>query len=163
MPTPFDCTASWQRSPKRSIARSSRQTRWRSGCRPTALPAPSITSMRRSRGLRMSFRNFTTARAILSAENIWSSCPVSACATRTNSRCQFAGRNAGDGGAQASLCRHRGEHRAGRYSRRHSGGSVLSRWQESLRNLARLPSPKSINSEKRRTKDWFAHRCATQS
>ena len=34
---------------------------------------------------KMSFRNFTTARAMLSAENIWSSCPASACATRTNS------------------------------------------------------------------------------
>ena len=35
---------------------------------------------------RMSFRNFTTGRAIPSAKNMWSSCPVSACATRTSSR-----------------------------------------------------------------------------
>jgi uncharacterized protein YndB with AHSA1/START domain len=34
---------------------------------------------------KMSFRNFTTGNSILSAENIWSSCPASACATRTNS------------------------------------------------------------------------------
>jgi uncharacterized protein YndB with AHSA1/START domain len=39
----------------------------------------------------------------------------------------FAGRDAGDGDAQASVRRHRAEHRAGRHSRRHSGGSVLSR------------------------------------
>ena len=47
-PTPFDCTASWQRSPIRSIAPSSRQTPWRSGCRPTGLPAPCTTSTRKS-------------------------------------------------------------------------------------------------------------------
>ena len=46
---------------------------------------------------------------------------------------------------KAGLRRHRGEHRAGRYSRRHSGGGVLSRWQESLRNLAKLVEPESIN------------------
>jgi hypothetical protein len=37
------------------------------------------------------------------------------------------GRNPGDGGAQASIRRHRAEHRAGRSSRRHPGGSVPSR------------------------------------
>src|SRR5215831_4280064 len=41
-------------------------------------------------------------------------------------RSQSAGRNPGDGGAQASVLRHRVEYRAGRSSRRHSGGSVLS-------------------------------------
>jgi hypothetical protein len=40
---------------------------------------------------------------------------------------QFAGRNAGDGDAQASLRRHRADDRAGRHSRRHSGGGMLSR------------------------------------
>ena len=35
---------------------------------------------------RMSFRNFTTGKSHFSAENIWSSCPASACATRTDSR-----------------------------------------------------------------------------
>src|SRR5262249_59994279 len=38
-PTPFDCTASWQRSPTRSIAPSPRRPPRPSGCRPTALPA----------------------------------------------------------------------------------------------------------------------------
>src|SRR5262249_28746899 len=42
-------------------------------------------------------------------------------------RSQSAGRNPGDGGAQASILRHRAKYRAGRSSRRHSGGSVLSR------------------------------------
>jgi hypothetical protein len=40
---------------------------------------------------------------------------------------ELLGKKPGDGGAQASIRRHRAEHRAGRSSRRHSGGSALSR------------------------------------
>src|SRR5205823_1856448 len=50
-PTLFDCTACSQPSPIRFIAPSSRRTPWRSGCRPTALPAPCIISMRKSAAL----------------------------------------------------------------------------------------------------------------
>jgi hypothetical protein len=67
---------------------------------------------------RMSFRNFTTGKSHSARR-----APALHGQIR---RSQSAGRNPGDGGAQASVLRHRAEYRAGRSSRRHSGGSVLS-------------------------------------
>src|SRR3979490_1424588 len=73
---------------------------------------------------KMSFRNFTTG---LSHSFGGDSCPASACATPTNSRIPSCPRNPGDGDTQTSIRRHGGGHRARRYSRRDSGGSVLYR------------------------------------
>jgi len=59
-PTPFDCTASWLRSPIKSIAPSLRLTPWPSGCHPTALPARCNTLTRKSAAPSGCLRNFTT-------------------------------------------------------------------------------------------------------
>jgi hypothetical protein len=114
--------------PDKVYAPSSRQTQWRSGCRPTALPAPFTTSTRKSAAA------FACHSAISPLQEPFVRRTISGARARRAPavhgqirRSQSARRNPGDGDAQASVLRHRTEYRAGRSSRRHSGGSVLSR------------------------------------
>ena len=76
---------------------------------------------------RMSFRNFTTGKSHSFGGQYLTRARRAPALHGQIRRSQSAGRNPGDGGAQASVLRHRAEYRAGRSSRRHSGGSVLSR------------------------------------
>src|SRR6266566_4803231 len=77
---------------------------------------------------RMSFRNFTTGMSHSFGGKYLELVPGERLRYYGQIRgSQSAGRNAGDGGAQASICRHRVDYRAGGHARRYSGGGVLSR------------------------------------
>jgi len=131
---------------------------------PTALlhrPSPRCEGRR---AFRMSFRNFTTGASHSFGGKYLELVPGERLRLHEQIRgCQFAGGNAGDValkpvsvGTEVNIVQE------GIPDAIPAEACYLG-WQESLRNLARLPSPKSINSEKRGQKIGSLIAAATQS